>query len=348
MKELFGDCNKIAIISAGGGGDIVTAALYSIIASRYGLSSVIGGVVWERFIVDITPGPIRLSEIKPLRRESSSLGWITGKSKAYRKGGIVEIQAARIAEYLKLEVLAIDLNAEVMKLTEDLAFFMDKHEVNAMLMIDVGGDILAYGNEGDLWSPLADALMLNVASKLKAKGLNVVLGVHGLGVDGELNPSYLLERLSKVAKDGGYLGARGLFKDDIDYLEKLLSKVVTEASRLPVDAFKGKIGELNVRLGTRRVHLSLLSTITFFVDPRIVKSLSLLAKKIETAKTIHEANELLHEIPVYTELDLEMDVYNKVTEGAKVDGKLLAKLREEGLRKLSQRLNSHYKHYHRS
>ena len=55
------------------------------------------------------------------------------------------------------------------------------------LLVDVGGDVLAHGEEPGLASPLADSILLAAARHLP-DDLRVVAAVFGAGCDGELTP----------------------------------------------------------------------------------------------------------------------------------------------------------------
>ena len=78
------------------------------------------------------------------------------------------------------------------------------------MFVDVGGDLLAHGDEPGLRSPLCDALMLAAAARLADAGVPVLTAVFGVGCDGELTPAEVFARIAEVAAAGGLCGARGL------------------------------------------------------------------------------------------------------------------------------------------
>src|SRR5205814_1210210 len=82
------------------------------------------------------------------------------------------------------------------------------------------GGVLARGDEPGLRSPLCDAIMLAVASRMRADGHPVLAGIFGIGCDAELTPSEVLARLAAVAGEGGLAGARGLTAAVADRLEQ--------------------------------------------------------------------------------------------------------------------------------
>ncbi|MFG1798361.1 DUF1152 domain-containing protein [Nocardia sp. NPDC049149] len=67
-------------------------------------------------------------------------------------------------------------------------------EADTLVVIDVGGDVLAQGHEPGLRSPLADSLTLAAAI---LTGLKVHLLIAGIGLDGELTPPELYALLRR-------------------------------------------------------------------------------------------------------------------------------------------------------
>ena len=75
------------------------------------------------------------------------------------------------------------------------------------IYVDVGGDVLARGDEPGLASPLCDAVML--AGAVEA-GRAHRLGGRGVrpGCDGELTAREVLDRVAELGAAGGWLGTR--------------------------------------------------------------------------------------------------------------------------------------------
>ena len=334
MEELLELQGKRGLVlGIGGGGDVASAALLHLWLGLFKAEAKVGGVVWERFPVDPTPGPIALSEIKPAKRVGACLAWVTGEAEAKRGDRRFKPQVARVAEALGEEALAIDLWAGPKRVAEDLHRLAgDGFEF--IVGVDVGGDVLATGEEDGLWSPLADQVMLAALAQLEERGIRVILAVHGLGVDGELSEPYLLRRLSLLASKGGYLGALGMGRRGAERLKKVLSRVETESSALPLLAFEGGYGYKALRSSTRGVKLSLISSITFLVDPLRLFGEAPMAKALASADSLEEANERLHELGVYTELDLERDLYEVYRAKGRVTRRDVLKVKREGLSRL--------------
>jgi hypothetical protein len=79
---------------------------------------------------------------------------------------------------------ATGMRQQLVQLIETLSF-------ESAVLVDVGGDILATGVEAELRSPLADALSLAALADFPVP---VDIAVAGLGLDGELSPTYARSR----------------------------------------------------------------------------------------------------------------------------------------------------------
>ncbi len=173
------------------------------------------------------------------------------------------------------------------------------------VFVDVGGDALAHGDESGLASPLCDAIMLAAATHLQ-RDRDVLGGVFGVGCDGELTPTEVLERLSEVAAAGGLSGARGLTEPVVARLEQAVDAVPTEASAQALRCFRGDRGTAAIRDGRRTVELSPAGAMTFYFDPTAaVHSAARLAQAVVGAAGLEDANERLHALGLTTELDYE-------------------------------------------
>jgi len=172
-----------------------------------------------------------------------------------------------------------------------------------LALVDVGGDVLAHGDEPGLASPLADAVLLAAASHLRTPA---VLGVFGAGCDGELTPSEVLARIAEVAAAGGLLGAWALTPDAADRLEATIEHVPTEASAMAVRCARGGYGRAEIRGGRRSVELGPAGALTFFLDPAAaLRSAAHLAAAVVDAGSLEEADEIITARGVRTELTYE-------------------------------------------
>jgi hypothetical protein len=214
-----------------------------------------------------------------------------------------------MAAFLERPTLLITVDRGPTGVAESLTEVLAPLGADLVLMVDVGGDVLARGDESGLRSPLCDAIMLAAAARLAAAGTPVLLGVFGVGCDAELTPEEVLGRLADVAAAGGLCGARGLTEVVASRLEECIELVPTEASAQAVRAFRGVRGPVSIRDGRRSFELSTVAALTFYLDvPVTYASVGRLAQAVADTSSLEAAHEALTALGVGTELGLEREV----------------------------------------
>jgi hypothetical protein len=278
----------VLCLGVGGGGDVVGAMATSELVRSRGRETVLGGTTWERSAIDPEPGPRSMDEVVEAERLGPAVA-LAGA--ATRTRGGVHFAEARLAEALGEPVVLIDVNGGPTAVAGGIATAADHLDCDLIVLIDVGGDVLAHGDEPGLGSPLCDAVSLAAAPALAERG-PVVLAVFGAGCDGELAPAKVLARLAEVAAGGR--------------LEMAVAAVPTEASAQALACFRGAIGRVPIREGRRVVERSPLGALTFYLDPLVaLHTAARLAHAVVGATSLDEANGRLHELGIATELDFE-------------------------------------------
>jgi len=300
IKDFTEGARRAFVFGIGGGGDILATIPTMNFLEEFGIEVLLGSLTWERIVVDSKPGPRPLSDIKNIELICDTVALASGSSITW--DGIV-FQACKVAKVLGRSVFLVDLNRGVKGVVRGLSELISRYDIDLVVGVDGGGDVLAKGGEPGLRSPLADMMCLSAIAQLPVR---TIIGVYGFGSDGELTEGEILSRLAEVAFKGGYLGAKGLTKKDIELLKYLSKYVESEASLLPIYAAEGKMGEFTIREGTRKVYLSIISTITFYLDAKILYELSPMAKAISKTGSIIEANQILNGMGIFTELDFEL------------------------------------------
>jgi hypothetical protein len=293
------------VIGMGGGGDVVGALATAEFARIYdGAEPILGGLTWERNAIDPVPGPRRASEIEGAMELAPGI-LLAGPLTRVRDREVYFAES-RMAEFLGERTVLIDIHDGPAAVAEGLAAAATDLACDLIVFIDVGGDVLAQGDEPGLRSPLCDAIMLAAASLLGDAGHAVLAGIFGLGCDAELTDDEVLARLARVAGEGGLVGARGLTDAVADRLGGAVELVPTEASAQALRAFRGGSGPVSIRGGARQFELSTLAAITFYLSvPETIRATGKLAQAVIGATSLEEANEALHWLGVDTELDLE-------------------------------------------
>jgi hypothetical protein len=293
------------VIGMGGGGDVVGALATAEATRLYdNADPVLGGLTWERRPFDPAPGPRAAAEIAGAETLAPGI-LLAGPDTRLRDRGVAFAES-RMAEFLGQPTVLIDINDGPAAVADGLAAAIDELKCDLLVLIDVGGDVIACGDEPGLRSPLCDAVMLAVGSRLSTSGQPVLLGVFGIGCDGELTPDEVLARLATVAAAGGLCGARGLTGPVADRMEAAMELVATEASAQAVRAFRGATGATTIRGGTRTLELSPAAALTFYLDVDItISAAGRLAQAVAGAGGLEEANDALNALGVSTELDYE-------------------------------------------
>ncbi len=295
------------VLGMGGGGDIVGALATAEHARRYdGSMPILGGISWERRPIDPQPGPRAVSEIAGARELAP--GVLLAGPQTHVAGRDVYFAESRMAQFLGHSTVLVDIHEGPAAVAAGLASAADQLDTDLFVFVDVGGDVLAQGDEPGLRSPLCDAIMLAVAARLHAQGHPVLLGVFGTGCDAELTPAEVLARLAEVAAAGGLIGARGLTGGVADRVQAAAHVVPTEASATAVRGFRGTSGTVSIRGGERTLELSPVAAITFYLDvPATLAAAGRLARAVNNADSLEEANRALNQLGVFTELDLESE-----------------------------------------
>jgi len=274
-----------------------------------GLEFWLGGLSWERSVFDPVPGPRSLNEVKEVR-PLHPYAWLANPNSRTFTG--VPFAESKMAGIIGRDILLIDINGGVQGAVEGLEAALKEFQTDLLVGVDVGGDSLAQGDEPGLRSPLADSVMLAAYAELEERGQRVLWAVFGYGSDGELTTEEIEAALQKVAKARGLLGAWGLTNKVVSELEQVVQKVPTEASAIPVECARGAWGEKRIRQDKRRVELTPLTTLTFFMSPTVVfHTLSRPAQAVRSSASLEEANQALHAMGLKTELDLERERYKE-------------------------------------
>jgi hypothetical protein len=295
----------VLCVGIGGGGDIAGAVSAAGIAAAQGTAAVLGGITWERRPIDPLPGPRRLDEVTGAERLNAAVA-LAGPAAA-GPGGF-RFAEGRMAELLGEPTVLVDPSGGPAAVAAGLAHAAGRLGCDVVVLLDVGGDVLAHGHEPGLASPLADAVMLATAPALAAAGVAVVGAVFGAGCDGELTPAEVLDRLREIDAAGGALGDSSLDEPTLERLARAVRAVPTEASAMALRCALGEVGVTAIRGGRRTVRLTPEGGRVFFFDPATaMASAARLARAVQGAASMAEADDLLAAMGIRTELAYERD-----------------------------------------
>ncbi len=304
FKEIIKNSKKALLIGIGGGGDIVGTIPTADLLGMFGVECVFGGLPWERSVFDPVPGPRKFEETKNVRKLNDVV-WYANKDSVTSTG--VRFAESGFSEVYGQETLLVGIDSGPEAIAHGILDAAQTLGADLVIGIDVGGDVIAQGSEPGLMSPLADSIMTAAFARLENE-ITSIIGLFGFGSDGELTHKELESSMKLILQQGGVIGSWGITHDALKRLDEVIAVVPTEASRLPALYAKGEFEETTIRSGTRNVSLSMASTVTYYFSPKILyEKFSKLAKCVSNCKSLEEANQALHSLNIYTELDIERD-----------------------------------------
>jgi hypothetical protein len=292
------------VLGIGGGGDVVGALAVGRLCEALGTAFVLGGVPWERFAIDPSPGPRSLDEIRGGRRIGDSA--LLADAHTTTPTGTPFCESL-IAGHLGTPTVLIEVARGPAAAAAGILTASESFRCDLAIYVDVGGDVLAVGGEPGLASPLCDAVML--AAAVRASDRVRPLGaVFGPGCDGELTAEEVLGRVAELAAANAWLGTWGLTEEAASEIEAAARVVPTEASLQAVRCFRGETGEATIRGGRTRVVLGPLGALTFFYDVNAADDrVTPLARAVAAASDLEGARDTLAGLGIRTELDYERE-----------------------------------------
>ncbi|MCI0481279.1 MAG: DUF1152 domain-containing protein, partial [Candidatus Dadabacteria bacterium] len=166
LKQILTNSRKAMLIGVGGGGDIVGTIPTADLLGMFGIECVFGGLSWERSVIDPMPGPRKFDEVRNARRLNDVV-WFANEDTVTSTG--VRFAESGVAEVLGKETLLIDIHPGPAAVAEGILHAAGELGADLIIGIDVGGDLLALGNEPGLMSPLADSIMTAAFATLEKR-----------------------------------------------------------------------------------------------------------------------------------------------------------------------------------
>jgi hypothetical protein len=303
MLAALAAAERILAVGIGGGGDVVGALAVAELAGALNTPAVVGGLSWERRPIDPLPGPRRMREIAGVRPLNEHAGLASAATAG--PGGFLFAES-HMSRHLGEPVLLLDPDGGPAAVADALADAARQLDCDLVVLTDVGGDVLAHGDEAGLASPLADAVCLAAAPLLAARGVALLGAVFGAGCDGELTPAQVRARIAEVCAQNGYLGAWGPGGPELARLDAAAAQVPTEASAMALRCAHGALGPVPIRDGRRTVQLTAAGGLVYFFDPLVaLRSAARCAQLVARAGSLREANAILLGRGIATELSWE-------------------------------------------
>ncbi|MCF3144920.1 DUF1152 domain-containing protein [Streptomyces platensis] len=278
------------IVAAGGGGDAVAAVMLD--AALYGgeTPTVVFSYAWDRLLVDPVPGPRGPANFRGLRPLTRSVRTVPADAAAIAPAGST---LPRLAAEVPQTFALIDPHHGAEGMVRQLEELVQYLEPESVDLLDVGGDILARGDEATLRSPLADALTLAACCELN---FPVRLLVAGPGLDGELPAEVLRDRLGPVVLS--------LAAEHVAPASSVLEWHPSEATAMLAAAARGARGRCEVS-GGAPVPLTDVGPFVYEADLDEALHRNQLAGAILATENLHQVEQYSREICGFSEIDDE-------------------------------------------
>ncbi|WP_420707164.1 DUF1152 domain-containing protein [Streptomyces sp. NRRL S-1448] len=279
------------IVAAGGGGDAVAAAMLD--AALYGgeAPAVVLTYAWDRLLIDPVPGPRGPANFTGLRPLTRSVQTVPADATPIAPAGST---LPRLAAELPQTFALIDPHHGAEGMVRQLEELVQHLEPDSIDLLDVGGDILAQGDEPTLRSPLADALTLAACCELN---FPVRLLVAGPGLDGELPADSLRARLGPAALT--------LTAEHVTPVSSVLDWHPSEAAAMLAATARGARGLCEVRDAGPPVPLTDEGPVVYEADLDAALTRNQLAHAILATENLHQVEQHSREICGFSEIDYE-------------------------------------------
>ncbi|MGA4841343.1 DUF1152 domain-containing protein [Streptomyces sp. G45] len=285
---------KRLIVAAGGGGDAVAAAmLHAALYAADDEPALILTYSWDRLIVDPVPGPRSPADFTGLHQLTPHVWAVPGTATLKPPHAAT---LPRLAAELPHTFALIAPYAGAAGIARQLDELTAHFTLESIDLLDVGGDILAHGDEPTLRSPLADALTLAACTRAQAAA-DIRLLVAGPGLDGELPADTLRPRLGPLITT--------FTPEHTQAIASVLNWHPSEATALLAATALGARGLCEVRDAGFPVPLTDEGPTVHQVDLATAFSANRLAQAIADTTTLDEVEERCRAVCGTSEIDYE-------------------------------------------
>jgi len=206
-----------------------------------------------------------------------------------------------LAEWLHAHSLPSDVYAfekvGVLPLREAYTHLAESLNLDTVILVDGGTDILMRGDEAGLGTPAEDMTSLAAVQRLPVE--TKLVSCLGFGIDAYhgVCHAHFLENVAALEQTGGYLGAHSLhlsmpevalFRDAVTYAHERMPHRQSIVNGSIVSALEGKFGDFQrtARTADSELFINPLMSIYWHFDLAAVAERSLYLASLEGSKTI--------------------------------------------------------------
>jgi hypothetical protein len=281
-------------VAAGGGGDALAAAILHSVIAGSDEPAVIATLAWDRLIIDPLPGPRSIDSFADLKVLGPRTWCVTAETHPVPPAGSA---LPRLAGEISATLIVLDPRLGARGLADQITDAVTLFKPEWVDIVDVGGDIVALGDEPKVRSPLADCLTLAACADLPVPTTVVVAGP---GIDGELLEDYVLDRIMRQ----GEFFVR-LQPADVAPYSRTFQWHPSEATALWAAASAGARGVVEVRDGSVQLTMTEHSANVYRSPHAAVFEAGRLAKELAGTTSFEDAEEVSRRVCGFSETDRE-------------------------------------------
>jgi hypothetical protein len=279
------------IVAAGGGGDAVAAAMLDAALRGNQDPAVILTYAWDRLIIDPVPGPRGPVNFTGLRQLTPHVHTVPAEAQPIEPASST---LPRLAAELPHAFALIDPHHGAEGMARQLEELIAELSPQSIDVLDVGGDILARGDEPTLKSPLGDALTLAACAQVNAE---MRLLIAGPGLDGEIPTDELRDRLGPRIHT--------LTAEEVEPISSVLEWHPSEATAMLAATARGARGLCEVRDAGLLIPLTDEGPTVYEADLDEALQRNELARRLLSTTSLDEAEAHSREVCGYSEIDYE-------------------------------------------
>ncbi len=282
------DCENILIAGAGGGFDIFAGLPIFRALKDMGKNVILANLSFS-FLGDQE----RVDELGLFR-----IGPDSKSHQNYFPEGVL----ARYLESMGFDNIIYAFNKSgVQPVLRSYEYLVDKYDIDAVVLIDGGTDILMRGDESGLGTPTEDMVSLAAVNLLDVK--NRFVFCLGFGVDTYhgVCHSHFLENVSALSKKGGFIGSQSLLEhmpevkfylDAVRYSEKNMPTFSSIVNTSIASAIEGQFGDYHRTERTRssELYINPLMSMYWGFDLAVLADHSLYLDRLRTTESIWDVN----------------------------------------------------------
>jgi hypothetical protein len=317
LTELALKSKTAMLMGMGGGGDVILTVPLANYLSLLGVEKIyIGGVSSQWWnpsggssITNFVLGP-KVYDVATLTHSelwAPMLAKVNGKSTSE---GDRPAEAA-VSEVVPWESFVGGLTQGVAGLRDSLNQFIAERRVDLFIGADIGAHTFHDGKEvTPVFTALVSFMSLSALIQLDCPA---IYGFAGYTCDAEMEIEELDERMGRIMRAGGFLGAYGLSQRDVEDYFRASKAFPDPILPLVAHAAQGDLGLRRIPVmgpWGRRVYLTPSSAVFYFLDPKImVQEVTKGAENLKHTRSMAEAEKVyLEEIGLFPETRIKRAV----------------------------------------